>query len=130
MQAKDDRSHVAEVRELTKGVGAQAVIDYVGENGAQRDAVELLAPNGTHFMVGYGGTLEVKILEEALFPETSFVGCIVGNYNELVELIDLTAKGYVKLTTTAFPLDGINEAFHALDEGRMIGRGVLVPNES
>ncbi len=128
--AKDDHSHVDEVRELTKGEGAQAVIDYVGEGGAEHDAVGLLAANGTHFMVGYGGTLQVKILEQALFPETSFVGCIVGNYNELRELVDLQAKGYVKLTTTTFPLDGVNEAFHALDEGRMIGRGVLVPNES
>ena len=27
------------------------------------------------------------------------------------------------------PLEGVNEALHALDEGRMIGRGVLIPNE-
>jgi NAD+-dependent secondary alcohol dehydrogenase Adh1 len=127
---KDDGSHLDEIMELTKGIGAQAVIDYVGENGAQDDAVKLLAANGVHFMVGYGGTLQVKILEQALFPETSFVGCIVGNYNELVELVDLTARGLVKLTTTTFPLDGVNDAFHALDEGRMIGRGVLVPNKS
>ena len=42
----------------------------------------------------------------------------------------LTEKGKVKLTSTTFPLDGVNEALHALDEGRMIGRGILVPNES
>jgi NAD+-dependent secondary alcohol dehydrogenase Adh1 len=27
-------------------------------------------------------------------------------------------------------ITGVNDALHALDEGRMIGRGVLVPNES
>ena len=58
-------------------------------------------------------------------PETSFVGSIVGNYNELVEL---TARGAVKLTSTTFPLEGINDALHALDEGLMIGRGILDPN--
>jgi NAD+-dependent secondary alcohol dehydrogenase Adh1 len=36
----------------------------------------------------------------------------------------------VRLTSTAFPLEGINDALHALDEGRLVGRGVLVPNES
>ena len=46
------------------------------------------------------------------------------------ELVALVRRGAVKLTATTFPLDGVNEAFHALDEGRMIGRGVLVPNES
>jgi NAD+-dependent secondary alcohol dehydrogenase Adh1 len=34
----------------------------------------------------------------------------------------------VELTATTFPLEGVNEAFHALHEGRMVGRGVLVPN--
>lgn len=127
--AKDDRSHVQEVRDLTDGAGAEVVLDYVGEGGAQRDGVELLAANGVDFLVGYGGKLELEILTEALFPETSFVGNIVGNYNELVELVALAARGAVTLTTTTFPLEGINEALHALDEGRMIGRGVLVPNE-
>ncbi len=128
--AKDDRSHVQEVRDLTDGAGAEVVIDYVGEGGAQRDGVEMLGANGVDFLVGYGGKLEFEILTEALFPETSFVGNIVGNYNELVELVALAARGAVRLTTTTFPLDGVNEALHALDEGRMIGRGVLVPNES
>ena len=27
-------------------------------------------------------------------------------------------------------LDGINDALHALGEGRLVGRGVLVPNAS
>ena len=130
VQARDDRSHVQEVRDLTGGSGAQVVIDYVGEGGAERDAVELLAHKGVDFLVGYGGTLQVKILEEGLFPETSFVSCIVGPYNELVELVRLAARGSVRLTSTTFPLEGINDALHALDEGRLVGRGVLVPNES
>lgn len=42
----------------------------------------------------------------------------------------LAARGAVEPTTTTFPLEGVDEALHALDDGRMIGRGVLVPNES
>ena len=129
VQFKDDRSHVAEIMERTGG-GAQVVIDYVGEGGAEKDAVQVLGHNGVDFLVGYGGRLEVQILEQALFPETSFVGCIVGNYNELVELLALAQRGAVKLTSTTFPLEGVNDAFHALNEGRMVGRGVLVPNEA
>lgn len=128
--SRPDRSHVQVVRDLTDGAGAEVVIDYVGEGGAERDGVELLGPNGVDFLVGYGGRLEVEILGEALFPETSFVGNLCGNYNELVELVALAARGAVTLTTTTFPLEGVNEALHALDGGRMIGRGVLVPHES
>ena len=125
--AREDRSHVAEVRDLTGGAGAHVVLDYVGEGGAERDGVEMLGANGVDFLVGYGGKLEVDILTQALFPETSFVGNICGNYNELVELVALARRGAVQLTSTTFPLDGINEALNSLREGRMIGRGVLVP---
>lgn len=128
--AKDDRSHVAEIMDLTNGAGVEVVLDYVGEGGAEKDGVELLGANGVDFLVGYGGTLEVEILSQSLFPETSFVGNICGNYNELVELVALAARGVVTLTTTTFPLEGVNDALHALDEGRLIGRGVLVPTES
>lgn len=128
--AKEDRSHVAEIMDLTDGAGVEVVLDYVGEGGAEKDGVELLGANGVDFLVGYGGTLEVEILSQSLFPETSFVGNICGNYNELVELVALAARGAVTLTTTTFPLEGVNDALHALDEGRLIGRGVLVPTDS
>ena len=72
---------MAGVRDLTGG-GAQVVIDFVGEGGAERDAVRMLGAHGVDFLVGYGGTLEVEILSQALFPETSFLGSIVGTYNE------------------------------------------------
>ena len=127
--SREDGSHVAEIQELTGG-GAQVVIDFVGEHGAQNEAVQMLAPNGTDFLVGYGGTLEVEIQNQALFPETSFVGCILGNFNEMVELVHMVRRGAVELTKTTFPLEGVNDAFQALDQGRMVGRGVLVPNEA
>jgi NAD+-dependent secondary alcohol dehydrogenase Adh1 len=125
--AREDGSHVAEINELTGG--AQVVLDFVGEGGAQNEAVQMLGHNGTDFLVGYGGRLEVQILEQALNPETSFVGCILGTYNEMVELVAMVQRGAVTLAKTTFPLEGVNDAFHALEEGRMIGRGVLVPNE-
>lgn len=56
--------------------------------------------------------------------------CPTRTYNELAELVALARRGAVTLETTTFGLDGINEALHALNEGRMIGRGVLVPNET
>ena len=127
--AKDDRSHVQEVKDLTDG-GAQVVLDYIGEGGVERQAVEMLGVNGVDVMVGYGGRLDVEILSEAIFPETSFLGSIVGTYNELVELVALAARGVVKLTSTTYPLEGINEALRAMHEGRMIGRGILVPDQA
>jgi threonine dehydrogenase-like Zn-dependent dehydrogenase len=93
VQAVEDRSHVQQIRDLTGGAGANVVIDFVGEGGAERDAVELLGTRGVGVMVGYGGSMEIEILSQALFPETSFLGSIVGTYNEAVELIALCARG-------------------------------------
>ena len=124
---REDRSHVAEVRDLTGGVGANVVLDFVGEGGAQIDAVELLGPNGVDVIAGYGGRLEADILSQILTPEVSFVGSLVGTYIELVELMALARRGVVKLRSTTFPLEGINEVLHSLEAGTLVGRGVLVP---
>jgi NAD+-dependent secondary alcohol dehydrogenase Adh1 len=39
----------------------------------------------------------------------------------------LTAQGKVRLRTSRYPLDAINDAMADLDEGRLQGRGILVP---
>ena len=95
--------------------------------GAEHDAVELLGKHGLDVIVGYGGRLEADILSQVLTPEASFVGSTVGTYTELVELVALVRRGAVRLTTTTFPLEAINEAMAQLEQGKLIGRGVLLP---
>jgi len=128
--AREDGSHVAEVRELAGGNGANVVLDYVGEGGAELQAVDMLGPNGVDIIAGYGGTLVAEIQPKILVPEASFVGTIVGTYNELVELVVLTKRGAVKTEATTFPLEGVNDAMAALEAGKIVGRGVLMPSQS
>ena len=40
---------------------------------------------------------------------------------------NLAAQGKVTLHTTQYPLDAINDAMADLDNGRLQGRGILVP---
>jgi NAD+-dependent secondary alcohol dehydrogenase Adh1 len=105
------------------------VLDYVGEEGAQKDGVEVLATNGVDFLVGSGAKLEIDILSQKLIPERSFVGNSGGTYNELVELVALAHRGVIEISTTRFPLEGVNEALHALSDGKLLGRGVLMVPE-
>lgn len=128
VQTKADGSHVQQIRELTGGAGAQVVLDCIGEHGVQNEAVAMLGANGVDFLIGYGGKLEIDILGQALFPETSFVGNICGTYNELAELCVLARRKAVKLATTKFELGQINEVLGKLREGKLVGRGLLVPN--
>ncbi len=71
--ARADRSHVEEIKDLTDGLGAEVVIDYVGEGGAELDAIDVLQGGGTDFVVGYGGKIDVDILQVVL-KEINFVG--------------------------------------------------------
>ena len=121
-----DGSHVAKVLDITGGYGAEAVIDFVGEAGAEHDAVKMLRRAGSHFIIGYGGSLNVPTID-IISTEINFIGNLVGTYNDLDELMTLTAQGKVTLHTAMYPLDAALDAIHDLDSGKLRGRGILVP---
>jgi NAD+-dependent secondary alcohol dehydrogenase Adh1 len=127
VQVKDDGSHLAEVMDVTGGKGAEAVIDFVGEGGAEADGVALLRRAGTYYVIGYGGAINVPTMQ-IILTEINFVGNLVGTYNDLTELMVLTQEGKVKLHTTAYPLSKVNDAIRDLDAGRLVGRAILVPD--
>jgi NAD+-dependent secondary alcohol dehydrogenase Adh1 len=121
-----DGKHVAKVKDITEGQGAEAVIDFVGEQGAQQEGAAMLRRAGSDYVVGYGGHLNVPTLD-IISTEINFIGNLVGSYNDLVELMALTAEGKVKLHTAVYPLDAALDAIHDLDSGKLRGRGILVP---
>ena len=121
-----DGTHVAKVKDITDGVGAEVVIDFVGEAGAEHEAVQMLRRAGSHFIIGYGGSLNVPTID-IISTEINFIGNLVGNYNDLVELMTLTHQGKVKLHTAVYPLEAALDAIHDLESGRLRGRGILVP---
>jgi NAD+-dependent secondary alcohol dehydrogenase Adh1 len=114
------------VRDLTGSAGAEVVIDFVGEGDAVAAALGMVRPRGTYFVVGYGGELRVPTFAVVL-PEISIVGNAVGTHDDLRELVALTATGAVAVRTRMYPLESFGDAFADLEEGRMHGRGVLVP---
>ena len=114
------------VRELTDGFGADAIIDFVGEKGAIEDGVEMVQDGGFYYVIGYGENINVPTID-IISREISFIGNLVGTYIDLQDLMTLTAQGKVKLHTSQYPLDAINDAMADLDNGRLQGRGILVP---
>lgn len=121
-----DGTQVQKVKDLTEGQGAEVVIDFVGERGAQQDAVNMLRRAGSDFIIGYGGVLQVPTID-IISTEINFIGNLVGTYNDLAELMVLTAQGKVKLHTAIYSLDSALDAIHDLDSGKLRGRGILVP---
>ena len=121
-----DGGEVEAIRERTDGLGAEAVIDFVGEGGALEDSIAMLREGGTHYVIGYGGVLNIPAID-IISAEINFVGNLVGTYNDLAELMTLQAEGKVSLHTSAYPLDAVNDAMDDLDGGRLRGRGILIP---
>jgi NAD+-dependent secondary alcohol dehydrogenase Adh1 len=121
-----DGNEVEAVRERTDGRGAEVVLDFVGEGGALEAAIGMLREAGTHYVIGYGGTLSVPAID-VISAEINVVGNLVGTYNDLAELMTLQADGRVSLHTSAYPLDAVNDAMDDLEAGRLHGRGILIP---
>ena len=121
-----DGGHVDTVLELTDGSGAEAVVDFVGEGGALEEGFAMTRRHGSHYIIGYGGTLNTPAID-LISTERSFIGNLVGTYNDLVELMTLAAQGTVTLHTRTYPLDAAVDAMHDLHHGRLQGRGILVP---
>ena len=120
-----DGKQVDTVLEMTDGLGAEVIIDFVGERGAIEDGVGMLRQAGSYFVIGYGENINVPTID-IISREINFIGNLVGSYNDLAELMTLTAQGKVTLHTSTYPLEAVNDAMADLDQGRLQGRGILI----
>jgi NAD+-dependent secondary alcohol dehydrogenase Adh1 len=121
-----DGKHVEAVKDLTNGTGADVVLDFVAEQGAENEGFAMTAPGGSYSVIGYGGELQVPTLD-IISTERNVIGNIVGTYNELAELMVLAQAGKVTLHTKTYPLDAAVDALADLDAGKVRGRAILVP---
>jgi NAD+-dependent secondary alcohol dehydrogenase Adh1 len=121
-----DGGQVSAVQDLTRGAGANVVLDFVAEQGAENDGWNMTGETGSYFVIGYGGTLTIPTLD-IITTERNIIGNIVGTYNDLAELMVLAQAGKVTLHTRTYPLDAAPDAIADLDAGRVRGRAILVP---
>jgi NAD+-dependent secondary alcohol dehydrogenase Adh1 len=121
-----DGNQVEAVRDLTDGAGADVVLDFVAEQGAEQDGFAMTRRAGSYYVIGYGGELRIPTLD-IISTERNIIGNIVGTYNDLAELMVLAQAGRVTLHTRTYSLAAAAEAFADLDAGRVRGRAILVP---
>lgn len=120
-----DGGQLEAVRELTGGAGAHVVLDFVGEHGTEIEGPQLTRDAGSYFVIGYGGQLRLPTIE-IVSREINVIGNLVGSYNDLDELMALTAQGRVRLATRKYPLSEALSALDDLDNGRVPGgRAIL-----
>lgn len=124
LTAGDDVADV--VAEASRGDGAAAVFDFVGEGDAPALSVSLLGTQGLYSAIGYGGTCSIPTIELVL-KELRVQGNMVGTYQDLSELIALYERGLLQSHVVRYPLADAQHAFADLEAGTVRGRAVLVP---
>jgi propanol-preferring alcohol dehydrogenase len=119
----------AEVKKLTGGLGAQAVLVLTAANAAYASGMQLLKFGGTLVCVGLPEG-ELKPIGTA-FPqvlvamEQKIVGSAVGNRKEAIETLDLAARGIIKTHFRTAKMDELTNIFEEMDKGKIQGRVVL-----
>ena len=121
-----DGTQLQQVLELTDGKGAEVVIDFVGEGGSTTEGLAMTRQGGDYLIVGYGENINIPTID-LISNEINIIGNLVGTYNDLVELMALTAQGKVRLHTTKYPLNNYQTAIDDLTNGRVRGRAILIP---
>lgn len=118
-----------QIRALTAGKGADAVFDCVGNDRTLALSAESARTLGDLTIIGLGGgTLPIGFF--TLPYELSVQTTYWGSRPELIEVLDLAARGHLRAATTNFPLDQAVEAYHLMEAGELTGRAVIVPNPS
>ncbi|MGW3820059.1 NAD(P)-dependent alcohol dehydrogenase [Streptomyces sp. NPDC005046] len=122
-----DAGAAAKVRELTGGLGAQAVFDFVGAEPTVRTAGAVAAVEADISIVGIGGAA-LPVGFGTLPFEVSVTAPYWGSRGELIEVLDLARAGSVRVHTETYSLDEAPLAYERLHAGKVEGRAVILPN--
>jgi threonine dehydrogenase-like Zn-dependent dehydrogenase len=113
---------IARIKELTRGIGADAVLECVGTQDSMRQAIQTVRPGGFVSYVGvpHGVQLEGQQL---FFTHAHLHGGPAPVRRYLPHLIDLITSGEInpgKVFDLDLPLEKVAEGYAAMDERRAI----------
>jgi alcohol dehydrogenase, propanol-preferring len=122
-----DAGTAEQIRELTRGQGADVVLDMVGAQATLDLAAATIGRDGAIVIVGLGGgALPVSFL--GLPYGIRVLSTYWGTLPELHAVLALAARGDLVAETSEWPLSRAPEAYAALRAGRITGRAVVVPD--
>ncbi|MGV8897319.1 MAG: NAD(P)-dependent alcohol dehydrogenase [Rhodoglobus sp.] len=116
----------AAIRELTHGLGATAVFDFVGAQSTVELASSVVAVEGDITIVGIGGGM-LPVGFGSLPYDVAVRTPYWGTRAELMEVLDLARAGKITVETEIFSLADAPQAYEKLHAGTIRGRAVIVP---
>lgn len=121
-----DADAADKIRELTGGLGANAVFDFVGAEPTIATAVASAASEADITIVGIGGGT-AHIGFGGIAYDAAVRIPYWGTRAELIEVLDLARAGHVTVETQQYSLDDGAKAYEALAARKVRGRAVIVP---
>jgi threonine dehydrogenase-like Zn-dependent dehydrogenase len=119
---------VARIKDLTKGVGADSVLECVGTQESMMQAIRSTRPGGFVSYVGVPHGVELNG-EQLFYTHVHLHGGPAPVRRYLPKLIDLVWNRKInpgKVFDLVLPLDRVAEAYRAMDERRAI-KALLLP---
>ncbi len=116
------REGAAEVKEITAGVGADAVLECVGTDDAMGTAFAVARPGATVGFVGVPHGVELPV-SRMFQKNVGLRGGMAPVRRYLPELLDLVMSGRIdpgKVFDLTLPLDDVAEGYRAMDGRRAI----------
>ncbi len=112
--------------ELSRGEGADAVLDFVGTDDSLALAGSAVGRRGIVVLLGLaGGVLPFGFY--ALAPEASLTTVWAGTIADLHEVVALAEAGRIRADVRRYPLTAVNDALDDLRAGRVPDRAAVVP---
>jgi len=118
---------VGELRRVLGGDGAAAVLDFVGEDVTIEAGVAVTRPFGAYGVIGVaGGRLHQPWY--AGLPRDGEVFTFQGStIADARDVIAMAERGMIRSDIDRFTLAQVDEAYEALNAGRLRGRAVVTP---
>jgi len=123
-----DSDTVKKILSICNDKGADSVIDFVNAPPTVKTGLAVLRKRGNLVLVGlFGGSLEISLVTIPL-KSITIQGAYTGNYNDMVELLDLARKGVINpVISKRYSLEDANTALEDLKARKIIGRAVINP---
>lgn len=120
-------SVVEALKDLTGGKGVDVAVDYVSSTATLEQAVEALAPKGRMVTLGGAGQVFRVDARQMLRKELDLLGSRYVTRSEIIETLELVARGEVwPMVTDIRPMAEAEALHERIEKGAVIGRAALL----
>jgi alcohol dehydrogenase, propanol-preferring len=123
---KSEPAAVDSVKDITRGLGADVVFDFVGIQPTADLAAGMVATAGHVVVIGVASGA-VKIGQRTVPLDVTGRAINWGSRAELIEVVELAKRGAIQIHVEKYSLDQAPQAYENLHAGKIRGRAVIVP---